>query len=122
MINLDLQISILFHIWYMALTFRQVNCSALALSLSQLFSLDLQMSKYRQFNRVCPAHIFSKSTNSLQNHGKSWKFPSALTAVAGGKGILFPWNGVLFRPKCGKMNEYFYKGLNRLMELTISIH
>ena len=58
MTNLDPQISISFHIWYMALTFRQVNCSALALSLSQLFSLDLQMSKYGHL-RVCVQHIYS---------------------------------------------------------------
>ena len=68
----------------------------------------------------CPAQIFSNSTNSLQTHENSWKFPSTFTTVAGGKRILFPCFEVLFRSKCGKRNEYFYKGLIRSMELTIS--
>ena len=80
---------------------------------------DVQIWK---FKGVCPTHIFSKSTNSLQNHGNSWKFSSTITTVAGGKGILFLCFGVLFRSKCGKRNEYFYKGLNRSMGLTIGIH
>ena len=98
----------------------QLLCpSPLLESVVQPWPSDVQIWK---FKGVCPAHIFSKSTNSLQNHGNPWKFPSTLTVVAGGKGILFPWNGVLFRSKCGKINEYFYKGLNRSMELTIGIH
>ena len=42
--------------------------------------------------------------------------------VAGGKGILFPCFGVLFWSKCGKINEYFYKGLIRSIELTIGLY
>ena len=33
----------------------------------------------------CPAQIFSNSTDSLQTHGNSWKFPSTLTTAAGGR-------------------------------------
>ena len=70
----------------------------------------------------CPAHIFSNSTNSLQTHENSWKFPSTLTAAAGGKEILFPCFGVLFRSKCGKINEYSYKALIRSIKLTIGLN
>ena len=118
MTNLDLQKHMFFHILHMALTFRQVSCPAIAITLSQLISLDLQVSKYGSF-RGCPAQIFSNSTNSLQTHGNSWKFPSTLTAEAGGKRILFLCFGGLFRSKCGKIHEYFYKGLIGSMELTI---
>ena len=52
----------------------------------------------------------------------SWKFPSTLTAVVGGRGILFPQFGVLFRSKYGKIIEYFPGGLIRSMELTIGLH
>ena len=77
MTNLDLQKHMVFHIWHMALTFRQVNYPAIAFTSSQLISLDPQVSKYGSFR------------------------------------------GVLFRSKCGKISEYFYRGLIRSMELTI---
>ena len=97
----------------------QLLCSSPFLkSAVQPWPSDVQIWK---FKGVCPAHIFSKSTNSLQNHENSWKFPSTITMVAGGKEILFPCFGVLFRSKCGKINEYFYNGLNRSMELAMSI-
>ena len=96
----------------MALTFRQVNCSVLALSLSQLIGLALQMSKYGSL-RGCVMHIYSPTTQiALQDHGNSWKFPSTLIEVADGSGILFPCFRVLFRSKYDKINEYFYKGAN----------
>ena len=64
-------------------------------------------------------------TNNLQQHRYSpnpWKFPSTLTVVVCGRGILFPWFGVPFRSKCGKISEYFYRGLIRSMELTSGLH
>ena len=55
MTNLDLQKHMVFHIRHMALTFRQVNCPAIAFASSQLISLDLQVSKYGSF-RGCVQH------------------------------------------------------------------
>ena len=52
----------------------------------------------------------------------SWKFPSTLTVVESGRGILFPCFGVLFRSKHDNLNEYFTGGLIRSMELTIGLH
>ena len=75
-----------------------------------------------KFKGVCHAQIISNYVDSLQTHGNSWKFPSTLTAVESGRGILFPWFGVLFRSKCDKLSEYFYRGLIRSMELTIGLH
>ena len=60
MTNLDLQISILFQIRYMDLTIRQVNCSALALSLSQLFDLDIPMTKYGSLRGVSSTYILQE--------------------------------------------------------------
>ena len=85
------------------------------------YGLDLQIPIYGSSRGVCHAQIIPNSTNSLQDHGKVWKFPSTLAAVAGGRGILFPCFGVLFRSICNKINEYFYKGLNRSVELTIVV-
>ena len=42
--------------------------------------------------------------------------------VESGRRILFPCFGVLFRSKCDKINEYFYRGLIRSMELIIGLH
>ena len=52
----------------------------------------------------------------------SWKFPSTLTVVEGGRGILFPCFGVLFRSKYDNLSEYFYRGLIRSMELRIGLN
>ena len=56
----------------MALTFRQVNCSDLALSSSQLISLDIQMSKYGSF-MGCVQHIYSPraqiASKTMEIHG-----------------------------------------------------
>ena len=119
MTNLDLQKHMVFHIWYIALTFSQVNYPAIAFTSSQL--INLQVSKYGSFRGVSST-IISHCTDSLQTHGNSWKFPSTLTAVVGGRGILFPWFGVLFRSKYGKISEYSYGGLIRSIELTSGLH
>ena len=58
------------------------------------------------------------STNNLQLHKPmemSWKFPSTLTTVEGGRGILFPFLEY-------NLSEYFTGGLIRSMELTIGLH
>ena len=115
MTNLGLPKHMLSHIWNMALTFRQVNCPLLETA-DWSWPSDIHVWK---FKGVCHTQIISNSTNSLQDHGKVWKFASALTAVAGGMGILLPCFGLLFRSRCDKINEYFYGGLIRSMELTI---
>ena len=118
MTNLDLQKHMLFHICNMALTFRQVNCPLLETA-DWPWPSNIHMWK---FKGVCHAQIISNNTNSLHNHGNSWKFPSTLTTVAGGRGILFPCFGVLVRSKCDKINEYFFRGLIKSMEFTIGLH
>ena len=98
----------------------QLPCQSLDLeSADQPWSSGVQIWK---FKGVCHAQIISNCTYSFQTHGNSWKFPSTLITVAGGRGTLFPWFGVLFRSKCGKISEYFYRGLIRSMELTIGLH
>ena len=105
MTKLDLQKHMLSDIWSMTLTFRQVNCP-LPETAHWLWPSDIHIWK---FKGVCQAQIISNCTDSVQTHGNSWKFPSTLTTVESGRGILFPWFGVLFRSKCDKLSEYFYR-------------
>ena len=121
MTNLDLQKHMVFHIRHMALTFRQVNYPAISFTSGQLISLDPQCPNMEVSEGVSSRNNLH-CTDSLQTHGNSWKFPSTLIMVEGGKGILFPGFGVLFRSKCDKISEYFYKELNRSMEFTIGLH
>ena len=122
MINLDPQKHMDFHTRYMALTFRQVNCPAISFTSSQLINLDPQMSKYESFRGCVHAQIISNYTDSLQTHGNSWKLPSTLTVVEGGRGILFPCFGVLFRSKYDNLSEYFYRGLIRSIGLQLAFN
>ena len=61
----DLQKHMLSHIWYMALTFRQVNCPLLETG-NWPWPLDIQIWK---FKGVCHTQIISNCTDSLQTHG-----------------------------------------------------
>ena len=99
-----------FHVRYMALTFRQVNCPAISPMWDSWSALTFRCPNMEVLGGSSSTNILQplkKSPNLWRHHGK---FHKPLTTVQCGREILLLWFGVLFRSKHGILIEYSYMG------------